>query len=283
MRRRDFVAGLAAATSLPAETKRERICVSTWSFHNLFRATRDESAPAEGKPLDVMDVPEMIADRYQVHNLEIVSPHFESKEASYIRDFRARLERAHSRLVNVPLDFDELWEQPALSAKNAAERQKAISMYAGWIDVAHELGASSVRCDPGKIDLANLAPTIDSYKTLAARGQSKDIRVIVENHGSAAAHPEELVKVLKAAGVGALPDFGNFPDEQTRERGLRLMFPLAVTVCHAKLNPGRFDFARCMRIARESGYAGLFSVESGGRGDPYAAVQQVVDALVENL
>jgi len=290
MRRREFLvgtarvgAGLGAARGAFGQATRERICVSTWSFHNLFAATRDEHAPAPDKPLDVMDFPEMVADRYHVHNLEVVSPHFASREPAYLRDFQARLERAHSRLINIPLDFDELWEKPALSATNEKERQRAIAMYAEWFDAAHTLGARSVRCDPGLINLADLAPTIDSYQTLVARAQAKDLRVIVENHGSAAAHPEQLVKVLKASGAGALPDFGNFPDEATRTRGLRLLFPLAVTVCHAKLNPERFDFAACMRIAKAAQYRGVYSIEAGGGGDPYAAVEKVLHALVENL
>jgi len=122
-------------------------------------------------------------------------------------------------------------------------------MYAKWIDIAHEMGALSVRCDPGIINLADPSPTIESYKALVSRGRAKDIRVIVENHGTESKHPEELVQILKASGAGALPDFGNFPDEETRERGLRLMFPLAATVCHAKLNPSRFDFrALCATV-----------------------------------
>jgi sugar phosphate isomerase/epimerase len=171
------------------------------------------------KPLKALDFPEMIADRYHVHNLEIVSPHFESSEPSYIRELKARLERAHSHLVNIPIDYDELWEKPALSAPDSKEREKAVSMYAKWIDVAHEIGARSVRCDPGIINLADPSPTIDSYKTLVARGRAKDIRVIVENHGTASERPEELVEILKASGAGALPDFGNFPNEETRARG----------------------------------------------------------------
>lgn len=71
--------------------------------------------------------------------------------------------------------------------------------------------------------------------------------------------------------------------QATRERGLKLMFPLAVTVCHAKLNPGRFDFVRCVQISKEAGYQGVYSIEAGGKGDPYYAVRQVVDALIENL
>jgi hypothetical protein len=38
-----------------------------------------------------------------------------------------------------------------------------------------------------------------------------------------------------------------------------------------------------MRIATESGFTGVFSIEAAGRGDPYVEVQQIVDALVENL
>jgi sugar phosphate isomerase/epimerase len=297
MKRRDFIInsgtsalalstsrrGLSQTSRSGSEANRERICISTWSFHNLFTATHDRKAPAPDKPLDILDFPEMIADRYHVHNLEIVSPHFASREPAYIRDVKKRLERAHSRLVNIPLDFDELWEKPALSAPDAKEREKAVSMYAPWIEIAHDLGARSVRCDPGIINLEDLSPTIESYKTLVARGRTKDIRVIVENHGSAAAHPEQLVKILVDSGAGALPDFGNFPDEETRARGLRLMFPLAVTVCHAKLNPAKFDFARCMQISKDANYKGVYSVEAGGRGDAYEAVQQVVDALVEHL
>ncbi|HXI38709.1 MAG TPA: TIM barrel protein [Bryobacteraceae bacterium] len=266
-----------------SDAKRERVCVSSWSFHNLFTATHDKNAQPLDNPLKALDFPEMIADRYHVHNLEIVSPHFESSEPSYLRELRGRLERAHSRLVNIPVDYDELWEKPALSATDAREREKAVSMYAKWIDIAHEMGALSVRCDPGIINLADPSPTIESYKALVSRGRAKDIRVIVENHGTASKHPEELVQILKASGAGALPDFGNFPDEETRERGLRLMFPLAVTVCHAKLNPSRFDFARCVQVSKAANFHGVYSIEAGGRGDPYEAVQQVVDALLQNL
>jgi len=273
-----------AVTGAPdSGAKRARVCVSSWSFHNLFTATHDKKAPPLDKPLKALDFPEMIADRYHVHNLEIVSPHFESSEPSYIRELQVCLERAHSRLVNIPVDYDELWEKPALSAIDSKERQKAISMYAKWIDIAHEIGARSVRCDPGIINLPDPSPTVDSYKTLVSRGRAKDIRVIVENHGTASQHPEELVQILKASGAGALPDFGNFPNEETRGRGLRLMFPLAVTVCHAKLNPARFDFGRCMQMSKDANYQGVYSIEAGGQGDPYEAVQQVVDALLQNL
>jgi sugar phosphate isomerase/epimerase len=298
MRRREFLkdsakaviatgvcnVGMSQISKPQDEQKRSRICVSTWSFHNLFSQTRDQNAPPlKGKPLDILDFPEMIADRYGVHNVEIVAPHFASTEPSYLRDLKSRLERAHSRLINIPVDIDELWDQPALSGTDQ-QRERAVSLYSPWIDVAHDLGADSVRCDPGKVNPEDLTPTIDSYKTLVFRGHSKRIRIIVENHGGVVSErPDMLVRILTTSGAGALPDFGNWPNEETREKGLRLMFPLAKTVCHAKLKQGGLDFARCMQISKESGFHGVYSIEAGGKGDAYEEVHQVVDQLVRYL
>jgi sugar phosphate isomerase/epimerase len=253
--------------------------VSSWSFHTFFE--RDRNDPAKVL-MDVRDFPEMVADRYHVHNVEIVLPHFLAAEPSLIRDFKTRLDKARSRLVNMPLDFGVLWNKPAISSTDPTERDAAIAMYKKGIDTAHDLGSPSVRCDPGIVNLEDPSLTIDAYRQLAAHAAGKGIKVVVENHGEISKNPDVLVKILKASGVGALPDFGNFPDEDTRERGLRLLFPLAGDVAHAKLREGQ-DFARCMRIAKESGFKGVFSIEASGREDPYVEVQRIADALVENL
>lgn len=255
------------------------MCVSSWSFHTSFETDRNNPAKTL---MDVRDFPEMIADTYGVHNVEMVLPHFGAAEPALIDDFKARLAKARSRLVNMPLDFGVLWNKPAISSTDADERNAALALYKKGIDTAHALGSPSVRCDPGVVNLEDPAPTIDAYKQLAAYAGSKGIKVVVENHGEISKNPDVLVKILKDAGVGALPDFGNFPDEETRERGLRAMFPIAGNVAHAKLRDGQ-DFPRCMRIARESGFTGVFSIEALGRGDVYAEVQTIVDALVENL
>ena len=257
----------------------QRVCVSSWSFHTAFE--RDKDNP--GKVLmDILDFPEMIADRYHVHNIEVVLPHFVNPDPRRVAAFKARLDKAHSRVVNMPLDFGVLWNKPAISSADAAEREAALAMYRSGIDTAHEIGSPTVRCDPGVVDLDDPSLTIDSYKQLAAYAGARGIKVVVENHGPIAKDPEALVKILEAAGVGSLPDFGNFPDEDTRERGLRALFPLAGDVAHAKLREG-WDFGRCLRIAKESGFTGMYSIEAGGKGDPYTEVQTIADALVANL
>src|SRR6267143_2378584 len=93
--RRSAVVGLAGTAApalfsrtskVTAEAKASRIGISTWRFHNLFTATHDkEAAPISGAPLDARNFPDMIADHYHVHELEIVAPHI-ATEASYIRD-----------------------------------------------------------------------------------------------------------------------------------------------------------------------------------------------------
>lgn len=286
--------GHAASLYSNAAKRRQRIAISTWSFHNFFPPTRSKSTSLPEKTLDLLDFPGMIADRYQVHHLEFVAPHFASTEPSYLGELKARLAKARSHLVNIPMDIRELHQQGGLSSPEPGARATAIDAAKKWIDAARALGALSVRCDPGKMNPDDLSPTVESYKVLAAYGKSKGIYVIIENHGGVGSeHPEELVKVFQQVGgdfIGALPDFGNFPDEATRERGLALLFPYARTVCHAKGlefdangSETRFDFRKCVEISKQAAYKGVYSIEYEGAGDPYDGVQKVVDELVRFL
>lgn len=282
--------GVTAAGARAQPTRpSDRIGISSWSFHNFFSSTLDEKLPKLKKSWDLREFPEMIADRYHVHQLEMVAPHFESTKLSYLRDVKGRLERARSHLVNIPVDIRELWTKGGLSDPDPKVRETAITACTKWIDIARELGAKSVRCDPGAMNRADLSATISSYKKLAAYAGAKGLYVIIENHGGVGSeHPEDLVKVFQAVGehCGALPDMGNFPDEATRERGLPLLYPYAPTVSHAKGlqfdSQGRetaFDFPRAMAAAKQAHFAGVFSIEYEGPGDPYVGVQHVVDEL----
>jgi len=223
----------------------------------------------------------------------MVAPHFESTKLSYLKEVKNRLDRAHSQLVNIPVDIHELGVKGGLSDPDPKIRDTAISACIRWIDIAKELDAKSVRCDPGAMNRADLSNTIASYKKLAAYAASKDLYVIIENHGGVGSeHPEDLVKVFEGVGAhcGALPDMGNFPDEATRQRGLPLLYPFARTVSHAKGLEfdehgveTAFDFPHAMQAAKRAGFQGVFSIEYEGPGDPYTGVQNVVNELVRYL
>jgi len=279
-----------------ASPKLERVCISTWSFHNYFSTTREKDFHLSGEMLKLVDFPEMIADRYHVHTMEFVAPHFESTSTAYLNELKARLSKAHSRVVNIPVDIEEFRQGGGLSDQNDAVRNKAIQGAMRWIDVGRELGCQSVRCDPGKMHPSNLTPTADSYRKIGTYGHMKGIKVIIENHDEiGSTHPEVLVSLFKMVGghrVGALPDFGNFPDENTRERGLTLLFPWAFDVCHAKGyefdasgKETKFDFPKCVEISNKAKFRGVYSVEFEGPNtyDPYDGVQKVVNELVMYL
>ena len=86
----------------------------------------------------------MIADRYKVHNLEFVAPHFTSKELTYIRELKLKLQAAHSRLVNIPVDIPEIWNEGGLSDPAERVRNAAINASQNWIDTAKLLGAGAL-------------------------------------------------------------------------------------------------------------------------------------------
>ncbi len=311
MKRRDFIncmtlgpaagmmlnrAGIQAWGATPSDeaAKLKRIAISTWTFHNYFASTREPEFKLPGNMLKLLDFPKIIADKYKVRNLEICVPHFDSTDPGYIKDLNARLGEAGSRVVNMPVDIDELGEKGGLSDPDKKVRDNAINAAKKWIDIAAQIKSTSVRCDPGQMNSKNLAPTIDSYKQLSAYGKSKGVHVIIENHGGLGSeHPEELVALFKGVGgeyIGALPDFANFPDETIRTTGLEMLLPYARVVCHAKGlefdaggNETKFNFPKCVEITKKAGFKGAYSIEFEGSGDPYVGCQKVLNNLLKYL
>ncbi|HEY2016790.1 MAG TPA: TIM barrel protein [Bryobacteraceae bacterium] len=284
MRRRDFVIGAAAAAGLGAQDNSEKLkrvgCMSG-CFDRFMTEVRDWSQPASPKQLDIMDFPEMLADRYHIHNVEVQQIHFLSMEPSYYRKFLERVKKAKSRMIDMPLELDEKGYSGTVSPCSADPqiRARAIELTKQWIDRAAMIECPSVMINQGAMLPEDLNPVVEALKTLSAYGKAKKVAVIMENRGRTP--PETLVRVMKESGTRANPDIGNFPDEETRERGLRLLYPLAITVSHVKMN-ARFDFARAIRISKEMNFQGVYSLETGG-ADPYAAAQTVLDALLKNM
>ena len=308
MKRRDFISRIAfgaaagvvvgydgamSRASVEA-TSISRISISTWSLHNYFASTREQEFNLPGKMIALLDFPDIIVSKYKVHNFEFCAPHFASTDAAYLRDLKARLDKAGSKVINMPVDIDELGYKGGLSDPDKKVRDQAIAGAKKWIDVAVQIGCRSVRCDPGAMNPKNLAPTIDSYKQLSEYGKTKNVYVVIENHGGLGSeHPEELVALFKGVGgnfIGALPDFNNFPNETVRAKGLELLFPYARLVCHAKGmefdaagNETKFNFPRCIEISKKAGFKGIYSIEFEGPGDPYTGCQKVLNNLLKYL
>jgi hypothetical protein len=273
-----------------------RIAVTTWSLHAFFPQTKEEGPSAPGKMLDLRVFPELVADRYHVHNLELCSVHFESTDASYLRDLKEKLKAAHARVINMPVDYPHDWDGKGLCDPDDTQWRWEIAERKKWIDVAAELGSQAIRPNPGgTAKMTDMSRPIAAYQELGAYGKTKGVRVLIENHGNVAGKAENIVAIIKGAGtdwVGAAPDFGNFAEAE-RYRGLELLFPHASVVCHARYEtPGgaemneklvTFDLSRCMKIAQAAGFKGVYSAEFAGAGDPYDGTQKIIDAVVKYL
>jgi hypothetical protein len=82
MRRRDFLLGSAASTPFlgvagaqdaATRAKLERVSVMSNDFDTVMTEVRDWSRGATPKQLDIMDFPEMMADRYHIHNVDVLN------------------------------------------------------------------------------------------------------------------------------------------------------------------------------------------------------------------
>ena len=94
-----------------------------------------------------------------------------------------------------------------------------------------------------------------------------------------------MVEVIKASGIGANPDCGNFPDKESRAAALPVLYRMTAGSSRIQHIPDKFDTAGAIRIAKEAGYKGVFSIETSSRNsrDPYAPVRAILDILLANM
>jgi len=187
MKRREFLAAATAASAFtvaarpraqkarqPDPAKLARIAIMTLDFNGILKLPTAPASP--NRTLDILDVPDMLADTYDVHNVEFQHTHILSTELSYLRDVRARLDKARSRMSNVNLEFGT----SNISAADPAEREKAVELTKQWVDYALVLGTPRVMINQGALTEESKVWAIPALKRMVEYGQSKGIKVSVE-------------------------------------------------------------------------------------------------------
>jgi hypothetical protein len=281
-----IAAAATAASGLPQDivimSKLNRIGAMSGNFSDLLTQATDWSQPVTPGTLDIMDFPAMLAERYAIHNVEVEDRHFLSLEPAYYEKFHARLQKAKSRMINIDLELDNVGYRGTISpcSPDPQIRAHAIELTKQWIDRAALIECPSVMPNQGRAWGDNLTPIIDALKLLRDYGASKNVAIIMEERGSIPI--DTLVKVIRESGIHTNPDMGNWKDEESMERGLRLMYPLALTVSHVKWNPNRFSLSTAVGISKQMSFKGIYSLETGGP-EPYAMQQTLLDKLMEYL
>lgn len=270
-----------------------KISLAQWSLHRSFFGGAIEDWDAFGRmlkeapdsllqgELDPMDFP-TIAASYGVNSIELVNTFYFSKaeDKAYLTAFRNKCEEAG---VTVGLIMcDRLGD---LGEADEAARQQAVENHYPWVDAAQFLGAHAIRVNAAGSGTAEEVAT-NAAAGLAALGTyaaTKNINVIVENHGGYSSDGTWLAGVMKAVGmdnVGTLPDFGNFciergPEyeclnEYDRYQGVADLMPYAKGVSakthdfNAAGEETHTDFLRMMKIVKEAGYKGYVGIEYEG-------------------
>ena len=289
MNRRDFLLGSAAAAAAVAmnplaeaqdaatRAKLDRISLLTNDFDGLLPEIWDRSKQPAPMELDMMDLPEAVADRLHLHHLEVCSFNLLSMEPSYIGEFKERMRKAKSSAVDLIVELDppatKYRGYISVCSPDPAIRAHAIEETKKWIDIAAVLGAPSIMPDQGVRYLPpDLTPCIAGLKALVDYGRPKGVAVILEPRGQ---HLDQLVELIKGSGAYSNPQIGS-------EAGLRLLYPLARTVQHIDDSP-RSNLPMAVKLSKELGFKGWFSIETDGGPDAWAEIQKVIDALLQNM
>jgi sugar phosphate isomerase/epimerase len=285
MQRREFLITSAMALGSaarplgwmpPPQSKTDRLAIMVYSFQRVLKLPARPSSPE--RTLEVFDVPEMFADRYKVHNVEMQHNYFESTEASFFKDFLARLAKTKSRVSNINLELGNM----NIAAPDPALRAQAVDLTRAWIDHASLLGSPRVMINQGKLTQENKAAAIEALTRMTAYGKTKKIMVGAEPRGD---DFTLLTEVIRGGGAYTNPDVGNFGGDQAHQHdGIRAMFPYTGGNCHMKmLNPATYDLAAAIALIKSLGYTGLYSIENEQQGDPYENVQKVYDLVLANI
>jgi len=272
--------------------KLRRIGMNTIIFRMRFSATRVESHPMVEPKLRLVDIPEYYADRFHLHNLEFWSRHFEVHSPGYLSDLKKAIAKARSRLINIQLDDLPFAEGTMrgyfLASRDEAMRQNSIRFVKEWIDAAALVGSSAIRVntESGDFDLC-----ANSFRELTLYAAQKGVVMLVENHGGISADPQlhvRLIKEVNHPNIRTAPDFGNHKPD-IRYEALKMIMPYAYEVepkalpFNKEFEHTGYDFDRSMRIAVESGFQGIYSVDYWDKDAKRADYEKIADWLIEHV
>lgn len=261
-----------------------KLSLAQWSFH---KAIRDD------KTLSNLDFAKK-AKELGFEGLEYVSQLYplekDNEQASLdslVTELKSRSEEYEIQNVLIMIDHEG-----DLSVSDKNERDEAIRKHSMWVDAAAKLGCSSVRVnlfggDAEKDPKTWHENSVDGMGRLAQYAASKNINVIVENHGGLSSDAAKVVEVMKAINLpncGTLPDFGNFCvkrdsgerwdgnciEQYDMYKGIYELMAYAKGVSakshnfDTNGNETEIDYVKMLQIVKNAGFTGFIGVEYEG-------------------
>ncbi len=257
-----------AGEELYAQSKEPlfRISLAEWSLNRTLFA---------GK-LDNLDFARTAKNDFGIDAIEYVNQFFKDKatDQKYLAELKKRASDLGVKNVLIMID-----NEGALGDADESKRKQAVENHYKWVDAAKFLGCHSIRVNAqsqGSYD-EQLARAADGLSRLTEFGASREINIIVENHGglsSNGAWLSAVIRKVKHPRCGTLPDFGNFNlgngEQYDRYLGVKELMPFAKGVSaksgtfDEQGNETRIDYRRMMKIVLDAGYRGYVGIEYSG-------------------
>jgi len=273
------------------ETKKEnkiRFSLAQWSLNKgVFSGTSD--------PMDFA----VTAKKLGFEGLEYVSQMYVNEHLNYpykekgldaiLSELKRRSDSLGMKNLLIMVD-----REGDLSFTDEEKTKEAIANHKKWIDAAAFLGCHSIRVNLfGEEDKELwVKNSVRSLKELATYGATKNINILVENHGGHSSNGALLARVMKEVQMdncGVLPDFGNFctkreggarwqaacVEEYDRYLGTEELMPFAKGVSAKSYafdengDETKIDYYKMLDIVKKSGFSGFIGVEyEGADQDP---------------
>lgn len=235
----------------------------------------------------------------QLYNPELSDADY-SEEAMAAFVEKSNAEAKKHGLENVLIMIDG---QGNLAVNDEAERDETVAKHKKWVDAAAAMGCHAIRVNLNGSMVPEEWKTsaIDGLTKLSTYAKTKNINILVENHGglsSNAALHAEVMKAVNLDNCGTLPDFGNFciarnednscKEDYDKYKGVQELMPYAKAVS-AKSNDfdeqGNaidIDYAKLLQIVKDAGYTGFIGVEyEGSVLDEEAGIKATKDLMLK--
>jgi len=269
---------------------RERIAIASYPFREFIAGPEHKS----GNPtIELKDFAAHVISKFNINKIEPWTGHFPSTDPKYLEQFRAAVEKARARIVNIAVDGEH-----SPYAADRAEREKAIEFSKQWVNAAAAIGSPSIRINipTAEDSKPDAERTADSLLRVVEHASAKSVVINLENDNPLSEDPFFLVKVIEKVDspwLHALPDFANTlatGNEEHAYNGIDAMFRHAYGICHVKdgetNEQGKLfqvDMARTFRYLKQSGYKGFCSMEWDRPGDPYRGTMELIEQTIRYL
>jgi len=222
-----------------------------------------------------LDFAQVASQDFGVAAIEYVNTFFKDKaqDAAYLADMNRRAADFGVYQHLIMCDGEGNLGDP-----DPARRTTAVENHYRWVEAARTLGCATIRVNAAsqgsREEQARLAA--DGLRRLTEFAATREINVIVENHGGLSSDGAWLSQVMRMVNhprCGTLPDFGNFY-EYDRYQGVADMMPFAKAVSAKSHdfdddgNETTKDYLRLMRIVRDFGYRSWVGIEYEGNRLP---------------